>query len=281
MCIDGSRCLTALLALTVALLILSASGPAYAQSDYRELQRAADRFLDEYVQDGLVDYRAVSENAGAVDRIETQIGDLRLEDLSESDQKAFLINAYNLLVIGAVAEAYPIESPLEVTGFFDGERYRVAGASRTLDGLEADIFERFPDPRIHFALVCAAESCPPLPDSTFRGPVLDRQLDAITRQAIRSDTFVRIDSSAGTIHLSRIFDWYRSDFERESGSLRAFVDRYRERSLPDSYAIRFTEYDWSLNEFSPASETSKSAVRPPDEGPNVQCRTSSIPGGRE
>lgn len=265
MSVDDGQDLAAVLSLMGILLILSASGPAYAQYDYQKFQRAADRFLDAYVQEGLVDYRGVAEHPDAVEQIETRIGDLCLENLSESDQKAFLINAYNLLVIAAVAEAYPIESPLELTGFFDGDQHRVAGTSRTLDGLEADIFERFPDPRIHFALVCAAESCPPLPDSTFRGPVLDRQLETITRQAIRSQKFVRIDSSAGTIHLSRIFDWYRSDFERKFGSLRTFVDRYREKPLPDAFTIHFTEYDWSLNEFTPPSETSNSEARPPEE----------------
>ena len=264
MIVRRSRCLAALLPLVGGLLFLSVGEPAHAQSDYQEFRRAADRFLDEYVQEGLVDYRAVAEDPGAVDRIKTRIGDLPLEGLSESEEKAFLLNAYNLLVIGAVAEAYPIASPLEVAGFFDGERHRVAGTSRTLDGLEAEIFERFPDPRIHFALVCAADSCPPLPDSTFRGPVLDRQLDTITRKAIRSEKFVRVDSSDGTVHLSRIFDWYRTDFERASGSLRAFVDRYRKRPLPDSYTIHFTEYDWSLNEFSPTSGTSKSKAEPSD-----------------
>ena len=39
--------------------------------------------------------------------------------VSAAERKAFYLNAYNLMVIGAVVEQYPLTSVMKVPGFFD------------------------------------------------------------------------------------------------------------------------------------------------------------------
>lgn len=59
------------------------------------------------------------------------------------------------------------------------------------------------DPRVHFALVCGAKSCPPI--RIFRTRNLERGLLAAARNFC--DQEVAVDQ-AGRITMSKIFDWF-------------------------------------------------------------------------
>jgi hypothetical protein len=51
--------------------------------------------------------------------------------------------------------------------------------------------------------------------------------------------------------LSPVFKWFAEDFEKQSGSVFKFVQTYRP-DLPDGqWKIRYTDYNWSLNDSSP------------------------------
>ena len=131
----------------------------------------------------------------------------------------------------------------------------VAGKVWTLDEIEHEIIrERFSEPRIHFALVCAALGCPPLRSEAYRGEELDAQLDdQAARFLTESPSKNRVDTVEGVVYLSRIFDWYRGDFSPGSQDLGRFLARYHppgpERELLESgrFDVKFTDYDWSLN----------------------------------
>jgi hypothetical protein len=79
------------------------------------------------------------------------------------------------------------------------------------------------EPRIHFALVCGSDSCPPI--DVYEEKEIDEHLDLVTTGFINSDE-VRIEKDAGTLKLSRIFKWYKNDFG-SSEDLLAFIIRYR------------------------------------------------------
>ena len=50
------------------------------------------------------------------------------------------------------------------------------------------------------------------------------------------------------LRLSRIFDWYKADFEKSAGSLESFLRRYRTgATIPDGLRIEYLEYSWALN----------------------------------
>jgi len=52
------------------------------------------------------------------------------------------------------------------------------------------------------------------------------------------------------IMISPIFDWYADDFKGKSGSVVAFIAPYYSKNAEDlkSYQIKYTNYDWSLND---------------------------------
>jgi hypothetical protein len=166
---------------------------------------------------------------------------------SDAEKKSFYINAYNLIVIYQVSKYYPLKSPLDASGFFDAVRHKVAGESLTLNVLEyKKLLIPHKDARIHFALACAAKSCPPLASFAFSAESLDTELDKRTRLSINDAEWLRV--SNGSVQLSKIFQWYDKDFLREGGSILGFVNAYRTTKIPANYRIDYYEYDWALND---------------------------------
>ena len=80
------------------------------------------------------------ENPEALDQLVVSIAEFYLNNQSEDYFTAFYINAYNVLVIKQVVDNYPINSPKDVTGFFDERKFTVAGEELTLDQIE---FEKY------------------------------------------------------------------------------------------------------------------------------------------
>lgn len=206
-----------------------------------------DAFLASYVHEGLVDYARVKGDQATATWV-AEIATTKLDAASPAERQAFLINAYNLLVIHAAAEVYPIPTVLDVPGFFDRKKYPVAGQSMTLNELEKiHLLKEFGDPRFHFVLVCGAVDCPPIADKAYRPELLDQQLDAQTRAALNDPTFNRMAEGQQKVGLSQIFEWYASDFGGSKSSALAFINRYRRQPINAGAEVTYYNYDWSLN----------------------------------
>jgi hypothetical protein len=223
--------------------------PAAAAAALADLEKSWSGVLGRHLSAGRVDYGALAEDPGPLDRLARLVEGIDPQGLpSDESRQAFWINAYNLLVVRAIVEHYPVASPRAIGGFFDRDRHPVAGRRLTLDEIEKkELLQRFRDPRFHFVLVCAALGCPPLIDQAYRAESLDDQLEMQTRAAINDDAFVHVDVRRKKIVVSKIFQWYRKDFEDDAGSLYAYLAAYRE-SLPARYEIEFSDYDWTLND---------------------------------
>jgi hypothetical protein len=232
---------------TLALALLTPLTLAAQQDTASAFFDQADAFFGRVVtSDGLVRYDLARE-AGLGDLAET-LRALDLAALSERERKAVLVNAYNVYAIKAALEAWPITSPLEDERFFTREAYPLGGQTLSLDQIEKErLYGEFDDARLHFALVCAAASCPPLLSRAYRPERLEEQLEAQTRRSLALPHIARIDG--GDLVLSQIFDWYRGDFERDSpdATLVGYVRAYRE-GVPPSASVHFDDYDWTLND---------------------------------
>ena len=213
-----------------------------------------DAILRAHVRNGMVDYQALKSQ-----HLEDYIEALGSADpnafAGRDDELAFWLNAYNAFVIGGVIERYPgLKSVMDVPDFFKKKRWKVAGKLRSLDEIENEIIRpRFKDPRIHFILVCAAQSCPPLQDRAMNAAELQSQLDSATRNAVNSTKYVRVDPKGRVLRLTRIMSWYRADFVEKDGSLEAFVVRYLDEPAKSQlkaggYRVEFMDYDWRLND---------------------------------
>ena len=110
-----------------------ASAPT-ARLSVEEWTNRYDLLLRPHVWRGRVDYRGLNGEQRRVDELVQELGpSRRIEDPHR--RLAFLINAYNLRVIGAVLDNGGATSPGEITGFFDRRRRTVLGAPLTLDEL--------------------------------------------------------------------------------------------------------------------------------------------------
>jgi len=227
----------------------AAAAPAFDHAPFDEILRA-------HVRSGKVDYQSLKADEG---KLERYLGLLAAADPrqfpDDDDQLAFWLNAYNAFVLAGVVARYPgIESVMNVPDFFKQKRWTVGGRRYSLNEIENEIIRpTFEDPRIHFVLVCAARSCPPLQAKAMKEETLQADLERITHAAINDMAYVRLDPEAKVLHLTRIMSWYQQDFVDKDGSLEAFLARYLEEPArrlvaEGGLAIEFMEYDWALND---------------------------------
>jgi len=214
--------------------------------------RKADGFLVRYVQRGEVNYDAITGEPATLEALLSTLAELKsMPPRGSTLDKAFWINVYNICTIDMVRSFYPMGSPLDVGDFFDRKEHEIGGELFSLNEIERNkLISVHNDPRIHFAIVCAAKGCPPILGSAYYPDNVDSRLDERARFVINDERWVRVDSPSKTIYLSKIFEWYREEFERDAGSLVGYVGKYHAGDIPDDIAVRFMEYDWSLNALS-------------------------------
>jgi len=213
-----------------------------------------DAVLAERIRSGGFDYRgATGQDRKRLAAYLSNLGDADPKAMTESERKAFFINAYNAMAIAIVLERNPVKSIRDVDGAFDKIRKRIGGEMMTLDDVENRL-RAMKDARIHFAIVCASKSCPPLAARAYTAAGLDAALDNQGRVFVNDPSKNRFDRSADRVSLSKIFDWNRKEFERDGGSILKYVARFASdpglsqwlsaRPLPPE----FLEYDWALNQ---------------------------------
>ncbi|MEO1652812.1 MAG: DUF547 domain-containing protein, partial [Bacteroidota bacterium] len=248
---------------------------ARAQENLDEFFTQTDQFLKKYVAEGKVKYPEIVNKPEELNSLTRYIAQAPVKDFSGRALKAFYINAYNLLVISSVVEAYPTSSPQNVGGFFDGNKQMVGGEKLTLNEIEKKkLLAPTQDARLHFVLVCAALGCPPISPQAYRPERLEAQLETQTRLALNSDYFIRVNPEDKKVEISEIFNWYKSDFLKSQPNALAFINAYRETKIPEDYKVDFYTYDWALNVLAEKVQESKSAM-PERFGSNLQVFTPS------
>ncbi|MHC5025671.1 MAG: DUF547 domain-containing protein [Planctomycetota bacterium] len=205
---------------------------------------------------GRVDYEAIARSSAELLGYTRSLADVRLESRPRDERLAILINAYNAFTLQLIVENWKggtLESIRDLDDPWDQKRWRFGGKTVSLNHIEHEIIRKqFNEPRIHFALVCAAIGCPTLRAEAFVADRLEVQLDEQTRAVHQGRTWCRYDAAANTLFLTRLYDWYGSDFEKSAGSVLAFVARYVDgvrAALEEDRKpkIRWLDYDWALN----------------------------------
>ena len=257
---------------SAAPMLISDSGAAsqinsVAMFDHSEF----DVLLRAHVKAGLVDYDAFAASTA----FRHYLGALRAFDpasLPRDEQLAFWINAYNAYTIqlinshherGSIRNINKSLSFVKAYGPWTEKLAWVGGKAYGLDEIEQKIIRpQYNEPRIHFALVCAAMGCPPLRNEAYTGAMLNRQLEEQGRIFLQeSPTKNRVDVPTRTVYLSPIFLEFR-DYIKDFGGSKAAVGRYvahwfpagAERDLLNSgdFKTVVTTYDWTLNRQSSA-----------------------------
>ncbi len=225
------------------------SGVSASASD---LHHDFDQILAANVADGVVNYPGIATDPRFPGYLRKLAAALPA-DTPQNEQLAFYINAYNALAIKGILDGHSPSSLLGRYKYFKSIQYTVAGQNMNLYDLEREVIIPFREPRIHFAIVCASESCPPLRAEAYSADRLDAQLDEQARTFLSDSSKNRIEPDKKTLRLSKIFDWFPEDFSDHSGSVQKYVAQYVDDKniaaalRADEYKIKFLKYDWNLN----------------------------------
>jgi len=243
---------------SLAVLVLLLPLSAFAQEpNYAEWNRILATYYDP--AHGM-DYAGLkARDAKALETLRQQLGKVDVASLSAKQQLAYWINVYNVNVVATVVEKYPVDSirdistdPIVRLNVFKKERVPFGGALLSLDDVEhKKIREGFRDPRIHFAINCAAKSCPPIRTEAYVGARVDTQLDEQAKMFLAGPYGARFIRDGGklTMTVTKIMDWFGEDFEKWSGGKVNFVRRYVTVPPSKEVTIAYDDYDWALNDW--------------------------------
>lgn len=212
-------------------------------------------------------------------RIRQEFLAVDLGTLDLANRRAWAINFYNYLVIETATEHLLIpgktrqrhltvqDMRIEGHEFFQFPVVTIDSVSYTLDRFEKhflfDDYDRKSgspppaslDPRLHFAIVCAAIGCPPLQQRAYRADSLELQLDRAVRRTLEHPSHFRHDPGSPAVHLSTLFTWYLADFggSREAAVRWAakYLSRERRAALEkvlSKVAVFPIQWDWKLNQ---------------------------------
>jgi hypothetical protein len=193
----------------------------------------------------------------------SRVSEHEFDSWTRPEQMAFLINAYNAFTVEKVLTRYPRIKSIRDFGKLFGNPFRdefftLLEGKRSLDWIEHENLRKtYRDARVHYALNCASIGCPMLREEAYVAGRLEAQLEEQARRFLSDRSRNRVRD--GRLEVSRIFDWYKEDFEPRP----AYFARYsavlgddapqREALAAGRLELRFLDYDWSLNDFRSSS----------------------------
>ncbi len=205
-----------------------------------------------------VDYAAVTpEDDAALDAYLAALQATDTRRLAGPEQLAYWINLYNAATVDLVLAHYPVESIREIegglfdTGPWDEEVATVLDRPLSLNDIEHRIIRAvWDEPRIHYAVNCAAVGCPDLAPEAYRGERLEDQLAAAERAYVNDPRGVRLED--GDLVLSKIWFWFREDFGPDEAAvlarLRGVAEGRAAEALAGRDSVDTYAYDWALND---------------------------------
>jgi hypothetical protein len=206
----------------------------------------------------------------------SKVTEAEFDGWSKAQQIAFLINAYNAFTIEKILTRYPDLKSIWDFGKVFGNPFKdrffaLLGKDGTLDRIEHETLRKkgaYDEPRVHFAVNCASIGCPMLREEAYVAERLDAQLEEQARRFLSDRSRNRYDAQRGVLEVSKIFDWFKEDWQSgyrgfvgETAPIRSraeYFARYAklladspadQKAVADGTApLGFLEYDWTLND---------------------------------
>ena len=212
--------------------------------------------LTQFVENGEVDYDGLTKTHQPLLKYlntTSSITQKEFKKWTEKQQLSFLINVYNAETLQLIIDHRPLKSIRDIGDPWDKPVVSLFGKKITLNYLENEIIRKdYNDARIHFALVCAAKSCPPLRNEPYVANNLEEQLNDQGKKFLLNDALNYFSKENKTMYLSPIFKWFKKDFEKNAPSIQEFIQPYfpqtEKELITSSLKIKYMKYDWSLNE---------------------------------
>lgn len=224
-------------------------GPAFDHSTF-------DALLKKHVDGaGFVDYKGLKKDADQLDKYIASLAKAPIDEMGRDQRLALLINSYNAFTLRLILDHYPIKSIKDIPAEkrWDDKRWNIGWHVWSLNQIEQEqIRPNFKEPRIHFALVCAAVGCPPLRNEAYRADRLEEQLQAQAVYVHRHDRWFQFDPKTNALKLTSLYNWYGGDFAQVAGSVVKYTARYSpalKKALDAGHTpkVQFLDYDWSMN----------------------------------
>ena len=227
-------------------------GPTVDHSAFNEL---LEKHVDE---DGWVDYDGFESDSESLDKYIKSLGEAPIKELGRNHRLATLINAYNAFTIRLILDHQPPKSINDIPEEkrWDAERWQLGDQKYSLNQIEHELIRpNFIEPRIHFAVVCAAVGCPPLRNEAYTADRLEEQLEEQSQYVHKHKTWLQFtDGEEAEVKLTRLYEWFGGDFTQDAESVLKYAARYSEdlqTYLDDEDneppKQEWLEYDWSLN----------------------------------
>lgn len=249
-------------AMMLALLATSLLGACRVKPFDSEAKPIAHNTWDSLLQkhvdaQGFVDYKGFIADSNQLNTYLTLLQNHHPNDKhwDRNEQMAFWINAYNAFTVKLIVDNYPTASIKDIKNgipfintVWDIKFIKIEGATYDLNNIEHGILRpKFGDARIHFAVNCAAYSCPTLKPFAYTAAKLDAQLDQAARDFL-SDTLRNQVDSPESIKLSKIFSWYSGDFRKDGADIITYINRYAPIQVNKDAKVEYLDYLWSLND---------------------------------
>ena len=199
-----------------------------------------------------------------------KVTEVEFKAWNKNQQLAFLMNVYNAWTVELILTRYPNLKSIRdfgyvprLTSVWDKWTFPLFGKDATLNGVEHGMIRApgvYDDPRIHFAVNCASIGCPMLREEAFVADRVDAQLDEQTVRFMSDRSRNRV-AADGSIEVSKIFEWYKTDFEKGFKGIKSreqYFARFakqmtdnaeHQKAVVDGKApIKTLDYDWTLND---------------------------------
>ena len=211
--------------------------------DHSEWTEILQRHVSE---SGHVNYRAFENNREPLENYLDNLARHSPEDnWSNAETKAYWINAYNAYTIQLILDNYLLKSIKDINNPWDQTFFKINGKKMSLNTIEHKILRPMGDPRIHFAIVCASESCPKLLNYAFEAKNLNNQLDQAAKAFINDTS--KNSLTASRITISKLFKWFKSDFPKGEAFIN-YLNMYSTVKIDPKTEIDYQHYNWALNE---------------------------------
>lgn len=232
----------------IALLLVSGFTFASEKPDHSIL----DRLLQEYVSSsGKVNYKGMKTKMDTLDKYLMELRNTSpASDWSRNEKKAYYINAYNAYTLKFVLTKYPLKSVKDAS--FSGKDIwnvrlvKLGTKTYNLQQVENDILRKMGDARIHFAINCASYSCPRLWNHAYTADNVSSRMTRLTKEYINNPKHNIITEKK--IKISKIFEWYSSDFIKDDQTLIQYLNKYSKVQISPNAKVEYLPYNWSLNE---------------------------------
>ena len=213
------------------------------------------------------------------------------EELGRDEKLALLINAYNACTLRLMLDHPDVASIQDIPEEkqWKDERWVVGGKTFSLLQIENEqIRPHFKEPRIHWAVVCAAIGCPPLRNEAYTADKLEMQLDEQSKRVFTRGTrwyqVPPVETPPGqsegapdgdTLLVTPIMQWYGGDFKQAEQTLPQYIALYDEAVKnrivhEDVPKVSYLKYDWKKNSQANAdvaANAAEAAMPPPEDQP--------------